>query len=544
MRTTESRLSAIEATSANFGMKALGGQIAACKSLLSENAAVNIAVLGKFKAGKSSFLNSLAGREVLPTGAVPVTAVVTELYYAPSETASVRLLGGENIPITFGDIAGYVTEELNPKNRRGAALVEIGLPTLAAYKGARFVDTPGLDSALRHNTETSLDWLPNTGLPLITISADSPLSEQDLALIEKTRSHSPEITLLLTKVDRLTPAELAHLLGFVRGRLKEHFGRELPVYPFSIKPEFAALGTEFSEKVLKPFAASMGAQRARIVEHKLGSLERQCRDYLLAARAAAQKSKQERGQLEALANAQRERFGTLRNYFKAIQERNAGQCRNRLEAALLSYARDAVRELKTVLRSKLSRPLNLLEMTRAYSAAMEEFFAGQTAALFQKEKPLLEKLAVEGAGSFTAMANDFTSRLAQEAGKALGARLPQSRWEPPPARSPLPDVRIGQAFDSHIELLWFLIPARLLRRKLLDHFESLVPFEAEKNLTRLAMGLANEITKTERTAMLAALDYAQASLDTVERLLRSQPDTLKKIDSALAGLESPDPRAG
>ena len=544
MRGAESRLAAIESVSGAFGMKVLRGQITACKCLLSEGAEVNVAVLGKFKAGKSSFLNCLAGRDVLPTGVVPVTAIVTELYGAASETASVKLLGGEVREIPLSEVPDYVNEERNPKNRRGAASVAIGLPALAEYEGARFVDTPGLDSALRHNTETSLDWLPNTGLALITISADSPLSEQDLALIEKTRAHSPEITLLLAKADRLTPGELVQLLGFVRGRLKEHFGRELPVYPFSIKPEFAALREEFREKVLKPFASGIGALRARIVEHKLGSLERQCRDYLLAAKTAARKSEEERGQLEALANAQRARFGTLRNDFKTILERNAGQCRSRLEAALLAHAPDVMRELKTVLRSKLSRPLNLLKMTRAYSAAMEEFFAGQTAALFQKEKPLLEKLALEGAASFTAMANDFTSRLAQEAGKALGARLPQSRWQPPPARLPLPDVRIGQAFDSHMELLWFLIPARLLRKRLLGHFESLVPFEAEKNLTSLAMGLADDINKTGRTAMLAALDYAQATLDTIERLLRSHPDTLKEIDSALAGLENPEPRAG
>ena len=527
MRNPESRLSAIQTISANFGIKALGGQLSACKSLLSENAAVNVAVLGKFKAGKSSFLNSLADREVLPTGAVPVTAVVTGLYWSPSESASVELLGGENSPISFGEIAGYVTEELNPKNLRGAALVEIGLPTLAAYKGARFIDTPGLDSALRHNTETSLDWLPNTGLALITVSADAPLSEQDLELIEKTRRHSPQIIVILTKADRLTPEELPQVLAFVRGKLKDRFGQEIPVYPFSIKEEFAALREEFRAKALSPFTADIGAERAKILEHKLGSLERQCKDYLLAAKAAAQKSAEERIVLEALALEQKARFETLCRDFKAISARNAEQYRLQIERLILAHRPVLVKELKAEIQEKLlGRAMNLLEMTRNYTAVMEEFFAGKTAVLFEAEKYRLEKLTHDSAGSFAAMVTDFISR------------LPQSRWEPGPEKLPAPNVRISQAFDSHIELLWFLIPARLLRNRLLKHFSGLVPFEVEKNLTRLAMGLAAGLNNKAENAMGSALEHAKNTLETVERLLCSTPDTMNKIESALAGFDT------
>jgi len=500
---------------------------------------VNVAVLGKFKAGKSSFLNSLADREVLPTGAVPVTAVVTGLYWSPSESASVELLGGENSPISFGEIAGYVTEELNPKNLRGAALVEIGLPTLAAYKGARFIDTPGLDSALRHNTETSLDWLPNTGLALITVSADAPLSEQDLELIEKTRRHSPQIIVILTKADRLTPEELPQVLAFVRGKLKDRFGQEIPVYPFSIKEEFAALREEFRAKALSPFTADIGAERAKILEHKLGSLERQCKDYLLAAKAAAQKSAEERIVLEALALEQKARFETLCRDFKAISARNAEQYRLQIERLILAHRPVLVKELKAEIQEKLlGRAMNLLEMTRNYTAVMEEFFAGKTAVLFEAEKYRLEKLTHDSAGSFAAMVNDFISRLSQEAEKALGARLPQSRWEPGPEKLPAPNVRISQAFDSHIELLWFLIPARLLRNRLLKHFSGLVPFEVEKNLTRLAMGLAAGLNNKAENAMGSALEHAKNTLETVERLLCSTPDTMNKIESALAGFDT------
>ncbi|MCX7986727.1 MAG: dynamin family protein, partial [Bacteroidales bacterium] len=42
---------------------------------------VFVAVLGQFKSGKSSLINSILGENILPLGAVPVTAIVTRLCY-------------------------------------------------------------------------------------------------------------------------------------------------------------------------------------------------------------------------------------------------------------------------------------------------------------------------------------------------------------------------------------------------------------------------------------------------------------------------------
>ena len=40
---------------------------------------LHLAVLGQMKRGKSSFINALLGAEILPTGVLPVTAVITEI---------------------------------------------------------------------------------------------------------------------------------------------------------------------------------------------------------------------------------------------------------------------------------------------------------------------------------------------------------------------------------------------------------------------------------------------------------------------------------
>ncbi len=537
MSAESERLANVKNICARLSITAIAPQIKACEKLLSADAAVNVAVLGKFKAGKSSFLNCLAGKEALPTGAVPVTAVITELFWGPEENVSVQFLDGKEERITLEGAEYFIKEELNPKNRRGAALVKIALPSLAAYKGARFVDTPGLDSALRHNTETSLDWLPNTGLALIAVSADAPLSEQDLALIAETRKHSPQIVVLLTKADRLSPLELEQVLAYVRGEVKTRLGGEIPVYPFSIRAEFPGLREEFARRVLFPFSADIAASRARILGHKINSLERQCLAYLLAAKAAAEKEAQEREKLKALAVEQKARTESLKRDFKAIFARTSEFCRQEIEKLVLAHKPALQKELSEALPGKLShKRMNLLEMTRTYSAELETFFSDKTGVLFEKEKHRFEKLARDSAGSFTAMANDFSASLSLEAEKALGARLPQNRLEPRPEKIPAPDVKISQAFDSHLELLWFLIPAGLLRKILIKYYLGLVPFETEKNLTRLAMGLSAAMDQWTESSMKAALEHVNAVQNTVESLLAASPDSLAEIERAVAKL--------
>lgn len=44
-----------------------------------------LAVVGQFKRGKSSLMNAIIGRELLPTGILPVTSAVTILRFGPRE---------------------------------------------------------------------------------------------------------------------------------------------------------------------------------------------------------------------------------------------------------------------------------------------------------------------------------------------------------------------------------------------------------------------------------------------------------------------------
>jgi predicted GTPase len=45
-------------------------QLEVAEGLLVQNQPIDVAILGQFKAGKSSFINSLLGKSILPVGAI------------------------------------------------------------------------------------------------------------------------------------------------------------------------------------------------------------------------------------------------------------------------------------------------------------------------------------------------------------------------------------------------------------------------------------------------------------------------------------------
>src|SRR5450759_1931232 len=181
-------LKVISDACARFQMVSLTRQLEASQALLSENPPIDVAVLGQFKAGKSSFLNSLLGQAVLPVGAIPVTTAITRLQYGDMERALVRHFNGRTNEVPLADIIEFTSEAKNPGNEKNVAIVDIELPSLQKYPGLRLVDTPGLGSVYKYHQAASESWLPAVGTAILAVSSDRPLSAHDLELIRELTS--------------------------------------------------------------------------------------------------------------------------------------------------------------------------------------------------------------------------------------------------------------------------------------------------------------------------------------------------------------------
>lgn len=232
----DGRISAATETIRRFGLTSLEPAAQACAALRADEP-IDVAVLGQFKSGKSSLLNSLLGQAVFPVGVVPVTSVITRAVAGPTRIAHVTHLDGTVEEVPAERLAEFVTEAGNPANRRQVAVVDVVCPAMREWPGLRLVDTPGLGSMFGHNSEATRAWMPHVAVALVTISAERPFSEEDRRLVAVARQTAPRVVAILSKVDLLTEPELAEVTAFLDRGLKGSFGTVIPIVPFSSRAE-------------------------------------------------------------------------------------------------------------------------------------------------------------------------------------------------------------------------------------------------------------------------------------------------------------------
>jgi GTP-binding protein EngB required for normal cell division len=201
-----------------------------------ENENLQLAVLGQFKRGKSTFINALLGADLLPTGVIPLTAVATFIAWRPEPLVVVHYKGENraeefdaHTPRSIHDVLfRFVAEEANPENRLGVERVELFYPADILIDGTVIIDAPGVGSTLRHNTEAALQVLPESDVAFFVISADPPITEVELDYLRRLQSKTTRIFFVLNKADYLQSDDRRSITEFLRKVLAQKSFIETP----------------------------------------------------------------------------------------------------------------------------------------------------------------------------------------------------------------------------------------------------------------------------------------------------------------------------
>jgi predicted GTPase len=186
-----------------------------------------VACVGQFKRGKSTLLNALVGHEVVPTGFIPVTAVPTVIRFGDRPHARVRMRDGSWQDVAMSDLKEYVTEELNPENRKAVDGAEVFVPSPLLSSGMCFVDTPGLGSVFTGNTATTQAFIPHIDAALVVVGADPPIAGEELTLVEAVGKQVQDLILIINKADRTSDPERAAAVKFTREILGKRLHRPM-----------------------------------------------------------------------------------------------------------------------------------------------------------------------------------------------------------------------------------------------------------------------------------------------------------------------------
>jgi Dynamin family len=223
-----------------------GAQAAAerCQELLVQLAEdrFNLAVVGQFKRGKSTLMNAVLGRDLLPTGLLPLTSAITTLCYGPTERVVLRRKGWsweQEAPLA--QLPDYITERGNPGNEKGLLEARVELPLPFLRRGLHFIDTPGIGSARHENTATTYAFLPQMAAVIFVTSVEAPLSEADEGFLLDIRGQVRHLFVVVNKLDLLAGTDREDVLGYIHTHVEQLLGRgAVHLYPLSARDGLTA----------------------------------------------------------------------------------------------------------------------------------------------------------------------------------------------------------------------------------------------------------------------------------------------------------------
>jgi GTP-binding protein EngB required for normal cell division len=508
------------------------------KDLPAKGKVIDVAILGQFKAGKSSFINSLIGEKVLPVGAVPVTTVITRLHYEKEPRAVVTYVDGSRVATPLSDAEQFIAEEKNPGNEKSVAVVDMGHPAFERYPELRFVDTPGLGSAFKYNTETSQEWLPEVGAAIVAISAERPLSENDLNLIKDLAQHTPKIVLLLTKVDLLSPEQQQEVIRFSQNILRREINDAIPLYPYSITQRTDSLRKPIDD-LLFGLCRNRDTEFTNIVRHKIKSLVKSSLGYLELALKASLKTDAERDELKKLILTERLNYDLIESELFLITRENMQKTRTLIASHLETKRERFTKKLMTQLKKEMPTwKGNLWRLTRRYEEWLEANLQRDLRDLSQKEHRHFFDTLNSTYLSTSRSLNLFRNLLDKNVEDILGVRLSPPDWNLQVAEPTQPDIAFTKVFDFHFDLLWFLIPMFIFRGIFERHFLRQVPSIVEIHLSRLAYQWEVRINRSIEKIRDQALRYVRDELSTVDKLLSRSTGRSKGISDTIQQLRS------
>lgn len=469
----------------------------------------NIVVLGQFKRGKSTLANCLVGKRALPTSAIPLTSIVSEMRFGKKEGAIVHYRNGTQENVKLGRIAEFATEKENPKNRKNVAKITVLCNCAFLGRGTALTDTPGLGSTFLHNSETTERYLPNCDAAIFVISADSPLAHEELEFIKRARAFAPKTFFVLNKADYVSARELAEIEKHVKAELGAA-GIKTRLFSISAKKALEAIEGGDRKGLEKSGVKNFEEELARFLEEEKGKtlleslrlklraatqalhnrLEAQCAGIALEAGELQQKSAEFREEAQAVLDSwdtvSYSIDGDFSQLLRGVEEdieasknQVAQKAKERVLLQLQSAAAGSNSGLLAIAKSRLQEALE---------CELSGWWETEDAKIAKRAKAIEKK--------YNGMSRNSLERLAKIASGLF-------RFQPqlPSSRCSL-DFETGFYYKidglyegNFTPQLHMLLPCGAFKRKLLEDLPAKIEEEADRNFGRIRYDYAQRLEK-------------------------------------------------
>lgn len=249
----------------------VGHILSSLDEIISQSSArlYQILFVGRYSTGKSSILNSLLEREILPEGSVPTTKTISWLLPGEDEFILSEDSKGQILRLPLENLKD--TSPDNPLNLTEKLFVSLQNPLLRA--GVALIDTPGLEDPDAEMTRKTLKAVDAADVVVFVMDCYAGASDSKnlKTLVEKGKTE--KFFVVVNKMD-LIPKDERKEFFEERLQLLSELGITANVFPFSAREpgSFKGIHGSFSRALAEFMKKDMTEARTLSIEKRVDNM--------------------------------------------------------------------------------------------------------------------------------------------------------------------------------------------------------------------------------------------------------------------------------